>query len=61
MTCQEASLCWLVWYNGLDGDGDWIPCENVCHEREQVRKYIIAWHDYFQEEYWKFVIENMND
>ena len=35
-TCEEAVILWCSGYSRADGDGDGIPCENVCHSRRQV-------------------------
>lgn len=35
-TCEEAVRLWCGGYRGADGDGDGIPCENVCRTKEQV-------------------------
>ena len=37
-SCEEAVAMWCGGYTRADGDGDGIPCENVCHSLEQVRK-----------------------
>jgi hypothetical protein len=37
-TCEEAVVMWCGGYSRADGDGDGIPCENVCHSLEQVQK-----------------------
>lgn len=37
-SCREAVELWCGGYNRADGDHDGIPCENVCHSREQVQK-----------------------
>jgi hypothetical protein len=29
-TCEEAVELWCGGYSRADGDGDGIPCENVC-------------------------------
>lgn len=36
-TCQEAVILWCGGYSRADGDGDGIPCENVCKTLEQVK------------------------
>jgi hypothetical protein len=35
-SCEEAVTIWCGGYARADGDGDGIPCENVCHSLEQV-------------------------
>ena len=35
-TCEEAVRLWCGGYRRADGDGDGIPCENVCRTKEQV-------------------------
>ena len=35
-SCEEALQLWCDGYRRADGDGDGIPCENVCHSKEQV-------------------------
>lgn len=35
-SCEEAVAMWCGGYSRADGDGDGIPCENVCHSVEQV-------------------------
>lgn len=35
-SCEEAVQIWCNGYRRADGDSDGIPCENVCHTREQV-------------------------
>ena len=35
-TCEEAVEMWCGGYSRADGDGDGIPCENVCSSRSQV-------------------------
>lgn len=36
-TCQQAVINWCAGrHNRADGDGDGIPCENVCRSRAQV-------------------------
>jgi hypothetical protein len=37
-TCQEAVEMWCGGYRRADGDGDGIPCENVCRSKSQVDK-----------------------
>lgn len=37
-SCREAVELWCGGYGRADGDHDGIPCENVCHSREQVRE-----------------------
>ncbi len=37
-SCREAVELWCGGYRRADGDGDGIPCENVCHSRQQVRE-----------------------
>ncbi len=37
-TCQEAVEMWCGGYSRADGDGDGIPCENVCRSKSQVDK-----------------------
>lgn len=37
-TCEEAVRMWCGGYSRADGDGDGIPCENVCHSLEQVEQ-----------------------
>lgn len=34
--CREAVELWCSGYRRADGDGDGIPCENVCHSRAEV-------------------------
>lgn len=42
VTCKQASSgeeavrIWCEGYGRADGDSDGIPCENVCHSKEQV-------------------------
>jgi hypothetical protein len=36
ITCEEAVEMWCGGYRRADGDGDGIPCENVCSSRSQV-------------------------
>lgn len=35
-SCEEAVRLWCGGYRRADGDGDGIPCENVCRTKEQV-------------------------
>lgn len=35
-SCEEAVEIWCNGYRRADGDGDGIPCEDVCHSTEQV-------------------------
>lgn len=35
-SCEEAVELWCGGYSRADGDGDGIPCENVCGSRSQV-------------------------
>ena len=35
-SCREAVILWCSGYRRADGDGDGIPCENVCRSRPQV-------------------------
>ncbi|WP_414476400.1 excalibur calcium-binding domain-containing protein [Microvirga sp. M2] len=35
-TCEEAVELWCGGYSRADGDGDGIPCENVCRSKSQV-------------------------
>lgn len=35
-TCEEAVEMWCGGYSRADGDGDGVPCENVCSSRSQV-------------------------
>lgn len=37
-SCEEAVELWCNGYSRADGDNDGIPCENVCHSRDQVDK-----------------------
>ncbi|MBU2328665.1 MAG: excalibur calcium-binding domain-containing protein [Alphaproteobacteria bacterium] len=37
-TCEDAVILWCNGYRRADGDGDGIPCENVCSTREQVNE-----------------------
>lgn len=37
-TCEEAVIMWCNGYSRADGDGDGIPCENVCRSRRQVNQ-----------------------
>lgn len=42
-SCEEAVKLWCSGYSRADGDGDGIPCENVCHSLarvEEIRKAI---------------------
>lgn len=34
--CEEAVQIWCDGYRRADGDGDGIPCENICHSKAQV-------------------------
>jgi len=34
--CREAVELWCSGYRRADADSDGIPCENICHSREQV-------------------------
>ncbi len=35
-SCEEAVRLWCGGYRRADGDGDGIPCENVCRTKEEV-------------------------
>ena len=35
-TCREAVELWCGGYSRADGDGDGIPCENVCSSKREV-------------------------
>jgi hypothetical protein len=35
-SCREAVELWCSGYRRADADSDGIPCENICHSREQV-------------------------
>lgn len=35
-SCQEAVEMWCGGYSRADGDGDGVPCENVCRSKSQV-------------------------
>jgi Excalibur calcium-binding domain len=35
-SCEEAVELWCGGYSRADGDGDGIPCENLCRSRSQV-------------------------
>lgn len=35
-SCEEAVEMWCGGYQRADGDGDGIPCENVCSSIEEV-------------------------
>ncbi len=35
-SCEEAVRLWCGGYRRADGDGDGIPCENVCSTRREV-------------------------
>lgn len=35
-SCREAVIMWCGGYSRADGDGDGIPCENVCGSRAEV-------------------------
>ncbi|TKT83056.1 excalibur calcium-binding domain-containing protein [Aquamicrobium sp. LC103] len=35
-SCEEAVELWCGGYRRADGDGDGIPCENVCSSKEEV-------------------------
>ncbi|MCX8999508.1 excalibur calcium-binding domain-containing protein [Rhizobiaceae bacterium BDR2-2] len=37
-SCEEAVELWCGGYRRADGDGDGIPCENVCRSLEQVEE-----------------------
>ena len=37
-SCEEAVALWCNGYSRADGDGDGIPCENVCHSLEEVEQ-----------------------
>ncbi len=38
-TCRQAVIAWCAGrHPRADGDGDGIPCENVCHSRAEVVK-----------------------
>ncbi|PCI04541.1 MAG: hypothetical protein COB78_09600 [Hyphomicrobiales bacterium] len=34
--CKDAVVHWCSGESRRDGDGDGIPCENVCRNKEQV-------------------------
>lgn len=35
-SCEEAVQIWCDGYSRADADKDGIPCENICHSKEQV-------------------------
>nr|WP_307281124.1 excalibur calcium-binding domain-containing protein [Phyllobacterium ifriqiyense] len=35
-SCEEAVQIWCDGYARADADDDGIPCENICHSKEQV-------------------------
>ncbi|WP_244423629.1 hypothetical protein [Nitratireductor pacificus] len=35
-SCREAVIMWCNGYRRADGDGDGIPCENVCPDKQTV-------------------------
>lgn len=35
-SCEEAVVLWCSGYRRADGDGDGIPCENVCRTKAEV-------------------------
>ncbi|MCO5071591.1 MAG: excalibur calcium-binding domain-containing protein [Rhizobiaceae bacterium] len=35
-SCREAVEIWCGGYSRADADKDGIPCENICHSREEV-------------------------
>jgi hypothetical protein len=35
-SCEEAVELWCGGYRRADGDGDGVPCENVCSSVEEV-------------------------
>ncbi len=35
-SCEEAVELWCGGYRRADGDGDGIPCENVCSTKAEV-------------------------
>ncbi|WP_235919196.1 excalibur calcium-binding domain-containing protein [Aureimonas psammosilenae] len=35
-SCEEAVALWCGGYRRADGDGDGIPCENVCSSKADV-------------------------
>ncbi|MQT11883.1 hypothetical protein F0357_04185 [Rhizobiales bacterium Sp-1] len=37
-TCKAAVKLWCSGHRPAAGDGDGVPCENVCHGLEQVNK-----------------------
>ncbi|MGD9913476.1 MAG: excalibur calcium-binding domain-containing protein [Rhizobiaceae bacterium] len=37
-SCAEAVQIWCDGYRRADGDGDGIPCENVCSSLEEVER-----------------------
>lgn len=37
-SCEEAVRIWCEGYRRADGDGDGIPCENVCSSIEEVER-----------------------
>lgn len=37
-SCEEAVEIWCEGYRRADADKDDIPCENICHTREQVEE-----------------------
>nr|WP_265516267.1 excalibur calcium-binding domain-containing protein [Nitratireductor luteus] len=42
-SCREAVVMWCNGYRRADGDGDGIPCENVCPDKrlvDQIRREI---------------------
>ena len=36
VSCEDAVALWCSGYRRADADDDGIPCENICHSREQV-------------------------
>lgn len=38
VSCEDAVRMWCGGYRRADGDGDGIPCENVCHSLEEVER-----------------------
>ena len=38
-SCREAVILWCSGYSRADGDGDGIPCENVCKSLAQVQPF----------------------
>jgi hypothetical protein len=37
-SCEEAVAIWCEGYRGADADHDGMPCENVCHSRNDVEE-----------------------